>query len=91
MHACIAAISSGVATVPVAYSRKFEGLLGALGYGWTVDGKSATTQQAIDAVIAGFDKRNELAADANDATATARKQLDEYVAGMTREFQELKS
>lgn len=32
MHACIAAFSSGVPVVPVAYSRKFAGLFGMLGY-----------------------------------------------------------
>jgi hypothetical protein len=32
MHATIAAFSSGVPVVPISYSRKFEGLYGALGY-----------------------------------------------------------
>ncbi len=91
MHACIAAISSGVPTVPVAYSRKFEGLLGALGYQWTVDGKAATTQEAIDGVIAGFDNRAKLSEDAKAATSNAQSQLDDYVAKMTEEFRELVS
>ena len=32
MHATIGAISSGVATIPFSYSRKFEGLFGNLEY-----------------------------------------------------------
>ena len=36
MHACIAAISTGVPVVPVAYSRKFTGLFEMLGYPWTL-------------------------------------------------------
>src|SRR3546814_2882687 len=32
MHACIAAFSSGTPVMPVAYSRKFSGLFGTLGY-----------------------------------------------------------
>ena len=37
MHACIAAFSSGVPVIPMAYSRKFAGLFGTLGYERTVD------------------------------------------------------
>lgn len=37
MHATIAAISSGVPTVPIAYSRKFSGVFGSLDYGYTLD------------------------------------------------------
>src|SRR5690606_38493929 len=32
MHSCIAAFSAGVPVVPMAYSRKFAGLFGSLGY-----------------------------------------------------------
>ncbi len=37
MHACIAAFSTGVPVVPMAYSRKFAGLFGSLGFDRTVD------------------------------------------------------
>lgn len=53
MHATIAAFSSGVPVVPVAYSRKFSGLYGTLGYKNLVDGQSDTTQAAIDTILEG--------------------------------------
>jgi colanic acid/amylovoran biosynthesis protein len=47
MHACIAALSSGVPVVPMAYSRKFNGLFGSLGYPHLADCK----QDSEDAVV----------------------------------------
>ncbi|WP_172561825.1 polysaccharide pyruvyl transferase family protein [Vibrio furnissii] len=37
MHATIAAVSSGVPCVPIAYSRKFSGVFGTIGYEHTID------------------------------------------------------
>jgi len=37
MHATIAALSSGVPTIPLAYSRKFEGVFGSIGYDYTIN------------------------------------------------------
>ncbi len=37
MHSCIAAFSAGVPTLPMSYSRKFNGLFGSLGYHRIVD------------------------------------------------------
>lgn len=51
MHASIGAFSSGVFTIPFAYSRKFEGYYGKLNYPIMVDGKSETTQTAIAKTI----------------------------------------
>ncbi len=36
MHACLNALSMGTPAIPLAYSRKFAGLLGDLGWDWTV-------------------------------------------------------
>lgn len=55
MHACIAAFSSGVPVVPIAYSRKFNGLFQSLDYSRFVDGRSATNEAALtmfDALLA---------------------------------------
>lgn len=48
MHATIAAFSSGVATIPTAYSRKFSGLYNNLGYDCVVDMQKLTTEQAVE-------------------------------------------
>lgn len=49
MHATIAATSSGVPVIPVAYSRKFNGLYDTLGYKYYIDAKSDITLE--DALI----------------------------------------
>jgi hypothetical protein len=54
MHACIAAFSSGVPVVPLAYSRKFNGLFTALEYPHYGDCKAATTEQILDLVFRGW-------------------------------------
>ena len=51
MHSTIAAFSSGVATIPFSYSRKFEGLYGDLDYPFLIYGKSDTTEEAIKKTI----------------------------------------
>jgi polysaccharide pyruvyl transferase WcaK-like protein len=61
MHACIAAFSSGVPVVPLAYSRKFNGLFESLKYPWIADGKTLTTDQALAVIFDGFGRRAELA------------------------------
>ncbi len=51
MHASIGAFSSGVFTIPFAYSRKFQGYYEVLNYPVMVDGKSDTTDAAIEKTL----------------------------------------
>jgi len=51
MHATIAAISTGVATIPFSYSRKFEGLFSFLNYPYVVSGTTDTTEKAINTTV----------------------------------------
>jgi polysaccharide pyruvyl transferase WcaK-like protein len=82
MHACIAAFSSGVPVVPMAYSRKFEGLFGTIGYGRTVDCTSETGP-AIRAKIAdAYRDRALLATEAEAALAKGRAKLHAYEAAL---------
>jgi len=61
MHACIAAISSGVPVYPMAYSRKFNGLFReTLGYGALGDLKTMDSDEILSGLFAAFAKRNEL-------------------------------
>src|SRR6056297_1155490 len=78
MHACIAAFSSGVPVVPMAYSRKFAGLFGALGYNETVD---CTTQSAEDILVHifdAYDRRSELAQTQKTAFEKGLEKLTRY-------------
>jgi len=47
MHATIGAFSSGVVTIPVSYSRKFEGLYDSLGYDYLIHARDASTDEAV--------------------------------------------
>ena len=50
MHSTIAAISSGVATIPFSYSRKFEGLFGTLDYKYLISAREISTDVAMENV-----------------------------------------
>ncbi len=62
MHACIAAFSSGVPVVPMAYSRKFNGLFGTLGYVEIADCRRETTETVIENIMGGYKRRSVLGA-----------------------------
>lgn len=51
MHATIGAFSSGVATIPVSYSRKFEGLFGSLQYDYVIHALQDSTEDAVKKTI----------------------------------------
>ena len=51
MHATIAAISSGVPVVPVAYSRKFDGLYKDIEYPYTIDCTKESSDNAMAIII----------------------------------------
>lgn len=60
MHSTIGAFSSGVLTIPISYSRKFEGLFGSLNYPYTIDARTESTESAYDKVYAFIEKKQEL-------------------------------
>lgn len=60
MHATIGAFSSGVATIPVAYSRKFRGLFKGIGYEYLIDLSSITTEKALEKTIEYIQNYSEL-------------------------------
>lgn len=78
MHACIAAFSTGVPVVPIAYSRKFSGLFGSLGYKHNTDCKTQTADEILTAVVSGFENRQELAKEVAATLALAQKKLGAY-------------
>lgn len=84
MHACIAAFSSGVPVVPMAYSRKFEGLFGTLGYTRTVDCTTEPGDQIIDKVMDGFHNRAVLKSEMEPALAMGLEKLSVYEAALER-------
>lgn len=84
MHACIAAFSSGVAVVPMAYSRKFEGLFGTLGYKRTVDCTSEDEDAIVTKVLDGYQNRTGLAEEIKPALAKGLEKLQVYEDALTQ-------
>jgi colanic acid/amylovoran biosynthesis protein len=81
MHACIAALSQGIPTVGIAYSRKFEGVFASVGAeGWVVDGRNTSAAQAAERVIELLDQRHQLKSALRAQVTSAQSQL-------RREFQ----
>lgn len=78
MHACIAAFSSQVPVVPLAYSRKFNGLFSTLDYPYIADGKTMTNQEAFDTIKHGFDQRLKLKEAVINGNKIAEQLLSQY-------------
>ncbi len=78
MHATIAAFSSGVATIPFSYSRKFEGLYDSLGYSYVISGKKNTTEEAIKKTMKYIQNRDSLKIRADKSMQDVYKKLTEF-------------
>jgi polysaccharide pyruvyl transferase WcaK-like protein len=78
IHACIAAFSSGIPIIPMAYSRKFAGLFGSIGYDHTVDCTSETADVIKSKIIAGFDTKDALTIEAATALKIGKTRLQTY-------------
>lgn len=79
MHACIAAFSSGVPVVPMAYSRKFNGLFNSLGYDCILDCLKMNNEQGLQLFSQAFLQREQLAAQVARGNQQAQARLDLYV------------
>lgn len=78
MHACIAAFSSGVPVIPTAYSRKFSGLFGSLGYGRIVTEQGFTQDEAVEFVLAQIAMRELLKTEISAAMDDVSSRLGVY-------------
>lgn len=78
MHACIAAFSSGVPCVPMAYSRKFSGLFGALGYAHVADLKGQSAREIIARLDRAYEGREDLRRESGLALGRGIARLDRY-------------
>lgn len=84
MHACIAAFSSGVPVVPLAYSRKFAGLFDALGYPHVADCRTDSAEVILEKLASGFDGRAALQATIGLAMAEGARRLALYSDAVAR-------
>jgi len=78
MHACIAAFSAGVPTMPLAYSRKFIGLFKTLDYPFVADCKSETDEKIVEKVIQAFKNRDILRQKVAASNSKAQQRIENY-------------
>lgn len=78
MHACIAAFSSGVPVVPMAYSRKFNGLFNSLGYTHVLDCLKTTTDEGLKMLFAAAENSDALAAEVSAGNQLAQAKIEVY-------------
>ncbi len=86
MHACIAAFSSGVPVLPMAYSRKFAGLFGAIGYTALVDCTKDSTEEIVTAFDAALARRDEIAKEMAQSLTRGLDRLALYEAAVTAQL-----
>ena len=86
MHACIGALSAGTPVVPVAYSRKFSGLFGLLGYDHVLPMHGTTKEQALSFALERIDRRTELAQAEAEANKKVKALLDVYRGALKQIF-----
>lgn len=78
MHATIAAFSTEVPVVSLAYSKKFEGLYNSLGYNYYIDAKKYTTNGALELTNKYIKKIEEMMVDEKKALKLAIEKLDNF-------------
>lgn len=78
MHACIAAFSSDVPVVPLAYSGKFAGMFNSLGYEATAECRTLDLEGLVSAVVNGYQQRDILKRQVMVARHMGEDRLREY-------------
>lgn len=79
MHACIAAFSSGVPVVPLAYSRKFTGLFATLGYPHVADCQRQSNDEVADLVTRTYADSETVRESIARGNQVAEQRLAQYV------------
>lgn len=78
MHAVIAALSSGVPSIPIAYSRKFMGVFEPLGYTVTLDARKLDEDQIVEKVKEYITNNLELKRQCDNVQNKANELLGAY-------------
>lgn len=78
MHSTIAAFSSGVPTIPLAYSRKFAGLFESIGYKRVADLREFDTDSLIDIIRESLINRNEIKQEVDVSNGLVKSRLNIY-------------
>ena len=89
MHACIAAFSARVPVAPLAYSRKFAGLFGTLGFDRTIDCRETPDHDALAQIKRAYAERGQILDEIDAALGQAELRLERYEALLRRILREV--
>ena len=78
MHSTIASLSSGVVTIPIAYSKKFKGLFGSLGYPYFIDCTIESNESALLKINGFLSSLNELKKAQNYTLENVKKKTEKF-------------
>lgn len=79
MHASIGAFSSGICSIPFAYSRKFAGVYEDLNYDYIIDGERFDTEYAINKTIEYVKEYKELSAISRKCMSIVKKDNEKFI------------
>lgn len=86
MHATIGAFSSGIPTIAVAYSRKFQGLYHSLQYDYVINAKKATLEAAVKQTMDWIQDADILKKQADISRSLAVKKCNAFVRDLETMF-----
>lgn len=90
MHATIGAVSAGVPTIPIAYSRKFVGVFGTLNYNYTLEANTLNEERLLTSFFNYFDQdKEEMYNRVKQSGAQAKKENDTYILNIEKILEEL--
>ena len=78
MHATVGAVSCGIPTLPLAYSRKFKGVFNTIGYYYTFDLKENTNEEIIMQIEKMLSNLPEVQENVNKALNLVNKKTKVY-------------
>lgn len=89
MHATIAAVSSGIAVVPLAYSRKFAGVFDSVNYPLVGDCTSQSIDELVTLTLSALDRIPELQTAAAQSCEVGIERLKLYEDALVETFKTL--
>lgn len=89
MHATVAAFSTGVATIPTAYSRKFSGLYNNLGYSYVVDLQSMDITAAVERTMDYVKRYKELQAKGTESMQFIKNKSESTIQILSEQFKSI--
>lgn len=88
MHATIGSFSSSVVTVPIAYSRKFSGVFGGIGYNYTLNAYEYNTDELVAKLFYFYDNKfNDMKGELTSALYTAEQRNWIYLESLEKVIQ----